>query len=204
MRFTPLTLTAAVALAVLWSAPVAEARNTCPKPRGYKQVAASGEARVFERGEEAYGCHVSRDRLVGLGIAGSDYRLAGRFSSRWWVFCCEASDPPEHTIAVSNLRTGEFTRVYDVWNGPDDSGSDGAVTASVLTRDGRIAWIACVPRVDDAYRCDKAREYRLWRADRRGARMLDETSGVTLHSLRREGSTITWRHGDEPRSATLK
>ena len=183
----------------------AEARNTCPKPRGYTQVAVSGEARVFERGESAYGCHVSRDRVVGLGIAGFDYWLSGKFVLRWWIFCCEASEGPEYTIATSDLRTGDFGRVLAAWDPVDESG-EALVTSAVLARNGSFAWIACRPDNADEH-CIGSLDagYRLWRVDRRGTHLLDETEGgPPLRSLRRDGRRITWRHGAERRSATLK
>ena len=191
------------ALALLAAERPAEARNTCPQPRGYTQVAVSGEARVFERGEYSYGCHVSTRRVVLLGIEAFGYRLAGKFVARWWVFCCEAAETEEYTIVVSDLRTGDRPRVSSVWAKEDDTPA--IPNEFLATRAGALAWIACVIPANE-YRCERgsASHYRLWRFDRRGMKLLDETTGIALRALRRDGSSLTWRHGDELRSATIK
>ena len=162
-------------------------------------------------GWHAYGCLFSRGRRVLLTDAESNYTLAGRY-----VAYKQVSSDPDGTIyylfTVFDIRKGRWHTLSDVYerrplDSPTRDGEDeGIVTDVALRKNGSVAWIACSPGIPDDSRCDGDADTptEVWRTDHRGTKLLDASTSIRRRSLERDGSRITWRHGGEKRSATLK
>jgi hypothetical protein len=78
----------------------------------------------------------------------------------------------------------------------------------VLKKNGSVARISCAPifATADQSDCymDPDAPPEVWRTDLRGTKMLDASADIGLRSLKRRGSTITWRDGSALRHAQLK
>jgi hypothetical protein len=169
------------------------------------------EAVVFtnRNGYKAYACLYRRGELVRLSGAVGPYRLAGNYVAYFLSFY-EIESGPIYRVMVRDLRTGRFRHVEAAYSDlpapeDDDYGESAAkIKGLVLKRNGSVAWLSCF--TDEPGRCRGPAEYvewEAWRADTRGRKLLDASADVRLRSLRLEGSTLTWRHGTEARTATL-
>lgn len=171
-------------------------------------IISSPEARVYEQRSVfgwgwlpfAYGCLYSGDRRVAFGLDGFDERGIGqslenfRLAGRYVAFGCGG-----------NLSGGCWVgvRVVDLRDGSErspslDTSLGGSFGAGVgpsdveLKDNGSVAWIAGV---------DKYHE--VGALDINGQRLLDSGNRIQPDSLMIDGSTLTWRKGDQLRVATL-
>jgi hypothetical protein len=189
----------------------AASRATCTKPRGYVVKTKTREAVVFTNrdGYRAYGCLYARAVLVRLAGAVSHHRLAGPYVAYFMRF--EEVGQSYYRVAVRDLRTGDFRHIEAARSdlpergGADDGESAARVKGLTLKRNGSVAWISCFEsRAGSCAAPASDLEWQVWRADARGRRLLDASEDVRLRSLQRAGSTLTWRHGDETRTARLR
>jgi hypothetical protein len=204
---------AAIALLALAMAPwgsAAAARRACAKPHGYVVEVKTRYAVVYtqRRGEGAYGCLFSRGQLVPLYDSVGAWTLAGRY-----VAFAQVSYYPDGTVyylfTVVDLRRSAWHLIwpmYELVDGGSGDGEDWAfVTDVVLRKNGSAAWISCRPLTASNHDCRGADEpTEVWRSDTRGRKRLDASTDVGLRSLKRKGSTITWRHGSKARTAQLR
>lgn len=210
-RLRILVVAASAAAATLLAPAAADARSTCPAPRGYEAAERSSEAVVWVRKSgpgRVWGCLHRVNRRILLGPASSGYRLAGRYVAYATSFFAGEGDE-RFVLFVVDLATDE-DRTGPVWFDPDWSsdpaegeGPPGSVTDLELKRNGSAAWISC-RTLDIDQRCVKSEPYQVWRLDRRGLRMLEESTAVERYSLEREGSRISWRSGGRVREASLR
>jgi hypothetical protein len=70
--------------------------------------------------------------------------------------------------------------------------ADALVTDMELRANGRLAWVQRAGRT-----------FEVWRRTPRGLQRLDRGPDIGRHSLDRVGTTISWTHGAERRSARL-
>jgi hypothetical protein len=214
-RHALLAAAALALVATLAGGPAADAGSTACKPRGYVVEAESRDAIVIRRrhGSRVYGCLLSRGRLVRLNDAFGPYALAGRYVAYFAVPNDDPATGPYNLLTVRNLANGNIRRVVAAYvPQPETSaGRDGetpaAITDIVLKRNSSVAWISCRPpdpNSSDCFPRDPDTPFQVWRADRRGRKLLDSSETIRLRSLRREGHRISWRRGDEVRTATLR
>jgi hypothetical protein len=203
----------AAALFVCGSAEAAT-RASCTKPRGYVVKTKTREAVIFtnRHGYKAYGCLYRQGDLVRLSGAVGQYRLAGRYAA-YFLRYAEVGDITQYRVMVRDLRTGGFRHIEAAYSDlpeqrPDDGYTAARVTNLTLKRNGSVAWLSCFPwDADVSHHCRAPQpdlEWEAWRADTRGRKLLDASDEVRVRSLRRDRSTLTWRHGDETRTATLR
>ena len=205
-----------LAAAALFACGTAEAatRASCTKPRGYVVKTKTREAVIFtnRHGYKAYGCLYRQGDLVRLSGAVGQYRLAGRYAA-YFLRYAEVGDITQYRVMVRDLRTGGFRHIEAAYSDlpeqrPDDGYTAARVTNLTLKRNGSVAWLSCFPRdADVSHHCRAPQpdlEWEAWRADTRGRKLLDASDEVRVRSLRREGSTLTWLHGSETRTATLR
>ena len=102
-------------------------------------------------------------------------------------------------IRVLDLSKAIPARTVDATPGPPQSGTN-RVRDLVLKPNGSLAWTVGRGSFDPAY---PAFQQQLWARDASGERLLDSGPNVHLESLELNGSTLTWLHGEIPRSATL-
>jgi hypothetical protein len=179
----------------------AAASAPCERP-GLQTVRESTHARVLQKpgryDESLYGCLFDRDRLVRLDRSDVPetlyrFRLAGHFVG----FAAEGVDGASSYVSVvaQNLRTGSVAR-----SAPVVDEDDGHLAELRVTSRGWLVWVAC-----GASRCGRAGERQLYRYDSRGIELLDRGALIHKHSLRMyRGARVSWRHGDEIRTATLR
>ena len=184
----------------------------CAVPRGAAVVAKTRYAVVYAQdAEHKYGCLFSRGRRALLFDAESPLLLAGRY-----VAYEQVSYDPDSTVyyllTVFDLRrrtAHSFSSLYEEQPpGPNsrESQDPGMAKDLVLKKNGSVAWISCwrFPPGPGGCAIDADTPVEVWRTDSRGTKLLDASTEVRLRSLKRQGSTITWRHGSERRSAQLK
>jgi hypothetical protein len=185
--------------------------TACRTPAGYTVAARSSEARVFVRrdAERALGCLLDVGRLVEVGVANERYWLAGRFVAYSTSFIVDEGSE-QFLVYVVDLRRNKNKHVEATWYDSesgvpreDQEGVPGRVTDLTLKRNGSVGWISCHASGEDR-RCGRLDPLQVWRADRRGARLLEESTQVDRDSLTRRESTIRWVSGGERRSASLK
>jgi hypothetical protein len=194
----------------------AEARDRATRgpgcrPAGAKTIVKSPRARVFRYRRLVWGCLYRRNRAVPLTADdgyGTDFLrppkpvLAGRFVAYtyYWEGSVEGSG---RAVRVANLATGA-TNLTDFEFSEDDKVPDDVkqVVKIVLTPTGWVAWSWIA-----TYGDRDVPEIRRLRAGRSDvglrARPLDSGPDVDPASLERDGTSIFWTHGDEPRTAEL-
>ena len=197
------------------SAGSAEARHrSCAKPHGYTVEAKTRYAVVYSgptADDPVYGCLFSLGKRARLYDVAGDVTLAGRY-----VAYPQTSYEPDGTIyyllTVYDLRRRRWHTIssayVDVSHGNRDGEDSAEVTDVALKKNGSVAWISCAPIFgtpdqNDCFR-DPDTPPEVWRTDRRGTKRLDASADLGLRSLKRRGSTITWRHGSTTRTAQLK
>ena len=191
----------------------AEARHRgCAVPRGDAVEAKTRYAVVYvQDAEHIYGCLFSLGRRALLFDAEDPLLLAGRY-----VAYEQVSYDPDSTVyyllTVFDLRrrtAHSFSSLYEEQPptaSSRESQDPGMATDLVLKKNGSVAWISCwrFPPGPGGCAVDADTPAEMWRTDSRGTKLLDASTDVRLRSLKRKGSTITWRHGTERRTARLK
>jgi hypothetical protein len=201
------------AAALLAPASAEAEHRACAKPHGYTVEAKTRYAIVYSgpTGDDpVYGCLFSRGRLVQLYDADYNYTLAGRYVAYEQV-TYEPEGTVYHLLTVFDLRRERWHTISPAWVWPDGGNQDGEdwglVMDVVLKKNGSVAWISCTPVPVNVYHCrdrDRDTPAEVWRVDSRGRKRLDVAAEIGLHTLVRQGSTITWRHGSKRRTAQLK
>jgi hypothetical protein len=185
-------------------------RGPCAVPRGYHLLKRSRHAIVVERDRRprhVYGCHFPTDRMVRLTPYSPIYRLAGHFAAYRDFFGDALQGGRQYHVDIMDLKRGTLrygAAVYS-YSGPMDDGTiSGTITGLTLKRDGSVAWISCRTGSGRDSPCRAHARRQVWRSDSYGDARLDDSRRVFLYSLRRRGSTISWRHGAGRRSARLR
>jgi hypothetical protein len=188
--------------------------GACKRPAGYVVAVRTSKAVVFKRrsGHGAYGCLRRRGELVRLSGAVGKYRLAGKYVAYFLVFTEIGQGNPVYRVMVRGLRHGSFRHIEAAYSdlpqqGYDDGENAARVTNLKLKSNGSVAWISCFPSNRHPRRCRAPAadlEWEVWRADTHGRKLLDSSDSVRLRSLGLNRSTLTWRHGDETRTAAIR
>jgi hypothetical protein len=185
-----------------------------------KTLLQSDDARIFNQGSifygyyfrpVAYGCLFSTDKRFYLGMDdpaspigdgdSSDarhFQLAGPYTA--YVLHYLGAVIGSDEVSVVDLRDG--SSVAPGWNGDrvitPGLGGPRIVRSLVLKDNGSVAWIQ-----NDYY----THEEQLWAHDALGDHKLDSAperdKSRPITALALTGSTLTWLHDGEPRSATL-
>jgi hypothetical protein len=182
-------------------------RGRCEPPRGYVVFKRTAKAVVLlsrTRGP-VYGCSFRTDRLIRLARYSPRYPLAGRYVAYREVI----PDPvggTKYDVFVVDLRRDRVKHVHPAYTNrtADDGTVNSTITDIVLKRNGSVAWISCPTRDPNEEFCHRHVAYQVWRSDSRGAERLAHAEAVRLHSLKRRGSTISWRQGTQERRAGLR
>jgi hypothetical protein len=206
------TLLAIVLLATAGAAPAEASHRGCAIPRGSTVEARTKYAVVYyDSRNRDWGCLFSVGRRAQLYDVDGKVTLAGRY-----VAYPQTSYDPDGTvyylITVFDLRKRRWHTLSSAYVAVSDGNRDGedsaVVTDVALKKNGSVAWISCFPifGTPDQHDCFRDPDIppEVWRTDRRGTKRLDAAANVGLHSLKRRGSTITWRRGSETRHAQLK
>jgi hypothetical protein len=190
-------------------------RDGCKRPRGSTVLAKSKYAVVYEdsRGRD-FGCLFSLGQRAELIDAHTDFTNPFTLAGRYVAYPQTSSDPDGtiyYLLTVFDLRQGGWHTLSGIYADPPEDQSRhediGIKTDLVLKKNGSVAWISCFPYGDeDSTNCrrDPSIPLEVWRTDRRGTKLLDASTDLHKHSLKRRGSTITWRDGSETRTAQLK
>lgn len=181
----------------------------CVKPHGYHVVTRSPRAVVF-RNWHSYGCLRSRGVLVRLPYAHGNFKLAGRYVA-YYLTASDETSQEYNFVVVHDLLTARRIHLGPAYTHPTDardgSGENPAwITDMTLKHNGSVAWISCSPNVRET-RCGGASAdypYEVWRMDRRRPHLLDASETIHPRSLKRTRSTLTWRDGDQTRTARLR
>jgi hypothetical protein len=108
---------------------------------------------------------------------------------------------------VLSVRSG---REKNLASAVDPARPDGKVGRLQITRTGSVAWTVCEhPQAgsgEPSPECVRpGYEARVWKLERGSpAELLDEGTDIDPRSLGLRGSTLTWLHGGERRTATLE
>jgi hypothetical protein len=175
-------------------------------PSGARTVAANHFGRVFERRDSVYSCGYRRRAVHRIGAkydCGSSSACGGvtivKLAERWVGFAEFMSDGSETIswVAVVNMSSGHTLHRHREGGISSDGqrNTDAFTDAIVLKRSGSIGWTEAVERLPQA----PFRE--VHRFDKTGHAVLD--TAPRIHRLKLHGTTMTWLHDGEPRSAPL-
>jgi hypothetical protein len=159
---------------------------------------AYGQAHRYVLGQGEYGSS------SGSGGSG-DYTLAGTTVAFTEFFGEGAlgNGGSSDWVAVVNLRNGKrLHRVRTATPPCEPKPYEGAIVESLrLKEDGAVAWIAA----DEQRHCSVPfNMYEVHALDSSGGRVLATGTDINPKSLALAGSTISWRQGGRPYSASLK
>jgi Tol biopolymer transport system component len=160
-------------------------------------------ARIFTENDRYYGCLYATGRIVRLEEGGGisptlgELALAGRYVG--YEIESEGTDVGRYAdLFVADLRSGRVIRSTNSVD-PSTGSSYADVRRLVITRAGSIAWVVR-PLTED----DRRLPYQVHKFDRSGARMLDSGRRIRPKSLTLHGHRISWRNGQNRRSARLR
>jgi hypothetical protein len=180
-------------------------RSACASARS-KTLVSTSQARVYERWSDgrAVACSYREGRHVVLdtsfGHSFAPYAVNAHyvaFLRRYYEGAATYYDMVEQSLSTGRQR-------FEVQNGPSpDCGGEDDCGATVVGRvllkgDGSLAWVACY---SSRRRCGP---YAVLSRDRRGPRLLDRGSRISVGSLRISGRRVTWRKGGVLRHARLR
>jgi hypothetical protein len=185
------------------------ARSSCATPHGYRVEAKTRKAVVLveRHGDDRFGCLFSVGRHIPVAPS-PFYKLSGRYVA-YRSDTSDVSATRSVLMVVRDLKNGHFRHIAAMYKDPAfvDAEAPSTYTDVTLKRNGSVAWISCFTHDDDGARClgrDPEVPFEVWRADTRGHKLLDKSSEMGIHSLKRDGSNITWRKSGDTRSATLR
>lgn len=151
-----------------------------------------------------WGCATGGSRSYRLGAGTRSIRegrvgpvaVAGRYAG--YALTTFGIDTVSAEVIVRDLRSGRQLRAL----APTTSvlpESIQAVDSIVVKADGAVAWISQAASIVRR----GSGKLEVQRADLRGQALLDSGTSIDSKSLRLNGSTLTWRHGSNTRTATL-
>jgi hypothetical protein len=152
-----------------------------------------------------YGCAVGGHGQYPLGRRGSclmsasvaPVTVAGRFAAYGLQRC--GVDTGSTLVIVRRLTDGARVHSAPASSPPGPEGYE-TVTSLVLGPNGAVAWIATGRSLGRSVSIIE-----VWRIDHTGARKrLDSGPAIAPASLRLRSSTLSWRHGQATRTATLR
>ena len=174
-------------------------------PHSAKTLAASQLARVDSIGGQVYGCAVGATHRHRLGASIRTLRedrvgpvaIAGKVVA--YGLSSFGVDTVSSLVIVRDLGNGQQLRAAAPTNRilPESFTS---VDSIVVKADGATAWISQTSSVIRS----GSPVTQVWRADAPGQSLLDSGGAIDARSLRRSGSTISWRDGSKVRSARLR
>jgi hypothetical protein len=202
VALTSLVLTISASAVALATGVGARTRVPCG-PAAAHTLASSAHARVYSARGAAFGCAVGGNGAFRLGVTthciGSDLvgpiAVAGQIAAYASERC--GIDTGSTEVLVRNLRTGKRLSASPAVASPGPE-SFASVDSLVARPDGAAAWIAQASSLGN-----HQKNVELRRVDARGQSLLDSGPAIAPRSLRLRGSTLTWRHGGQPRSSTL-
>jgi hypothetical protein len=152
-----------------------------------------------------FGCSVKGHKVFALGQTTSCVRsrrvapvtVAGELAAYGLEQC--GVDTGSTNVVVRRLTDGASLRSLPATTKPLGPESYQSVSSLVLKGDGAVAWIGVGHSI-----VRRGSSAEVHRADRRGQALLDSGTAIDPRSLRLHGSTLSWRHADFTRSASLR
>ena len=179
--------------------------------KGAKTIAVNRHVRVFSARvrtwREVFGCRRSANRAYVIGDAGGECHnydlidsavVAGNFVALN-VRTCDL-DGSQSSVALINLRDGRVRFASAPLSTRGSDASYDAIRGMVVTAGGRLAWLGV--RVARGAVVD-AEVRRRGIAAKVGSVVLDSGSTIDPRSLRRRGSTLSWRKSGVTRYAAI-
>lgn len=186
------------------SGAIAHASTVPCGPGDGHTLAADRVARVYERNHAVYGCSIHGSKSYRLGgrspyaedsvgpvaLSGEDAAYGVRRSG---------VDTISAAVLVRRLSDGKRLHSDPATTKPLPAEFFQQVDTVVVKSDGSVAWIADAGSILDG----KSTDVEVHKDDATGRVLLDSGRAIHRRSLQLEGSMLTWRHGDQTRSATL-
>lgn len=173
-------------------------------PQAARTVAQDTVARVYVAQGAISGCARDSSRRYLLGRATTCIRSAraGPFALAATVVAYAVErcgvDTGSAVVVVRRLSTGAQLRSLPATTGPLSPESYQHVGSLAVRVDGSVAWIGVASSI-----IRHSQTIEVHRADRRGTAELDSGLAIGPGSLRLHGTTLSWRHADLLRAATL-
>ncbi len=176
-------------------------------PTGAHTIASDRLARVYSRSGSVYGCSMSGSRKsYRLGASSRSIHqnragpvaLGGALAA--YGLSAYGVDTVGASVAVRRLTDGKQLKQLPATTAPLRPEFFQSVGSIVVKADGAVAWIGSAGSVIGGQRTD----IEVHRSDARGQALLASGSAIDPGSLRRHGSTLTWRDGSATRSAKLR
>jgi len=205
--------TATLALAVLLACAagtvpgVAKTKPHC-RPHRSRTVVQSRSVRVYVLDHLVFACHRRSGERYDLGVRAprdldqpSDVRvrLQGRIVG-WVATSSDRYGNEDYLVKSLDVSTG--VTLHEYGNGGStmqDPGIGWTAHSLVMDRQGSIAWTATAEDGNGPVNQVVMKEDVSFDAE-----TLDSAPEIDPRSLRRDGRLVTWRHGDEQRSAKLE
>ncbi len=170
-------------------------------------IASDSVARVYSRNGQVFGCAHSGSRSYRLGTMSQSLQqgqagpiaLAGVQVA--YGLTSYGVDTATAQVLVRRLTDGHVERRRAAITGSVGPESSEQVDDVVVKRDDSVAWIAHVNSIPSGSHIASE----VQKSDRTSRTLLDkEPSGIKLHSLRLDGSRLTWRYESTTRSTFLR
>lgn len=177
----------------------------CGPPRA-RTLAGSARARVYAVGGTVYGCAVPGRHSFRLGSSlgfqrsrthVGDVSVAGRIAA--YGVTAFGVDTSRTEVLVRRLTDGALLGSYPA-NTVHFAEAFSSVGSLVVKGDGAVAWIGRETAIGRSQLTIQVFEAR---GSASAGTELDSGSGIAPGSLRLQGSTLTWHHGNATRRATL-
>lgn len=177
------------------------ARARCG-PAGGQTLASSSSARAYSYHGAVYGCAGTHQYRLGrsdrcLGTTGvGPVTVTARLVAYAARSC--GIDTSTSQVVVRRLSDGKQLAAYPASSLTLGAESFSTVGSIVVDRSGHVAWIVSMSSIGT-----HRHGVQVLTSGRTQARVLDSSRNVDPHSLRRNGSKVTWTDGGSKRSATL-
>lgn len=173
-------------------------------PPTARTLGASAVARVYVSGHAVFGCSAHGSGALNLGDAVhctltnmvGPVEVRGELAGYGSLQC--GTDTGMGSVVVRRLDNGQILHTAEALSGANLVEGYDQVVSLVLRPDGSAAWSA-----QETSAGFGGRIVQVLAIDRSGERILDSGPAIGLQSLRLSGSTVSWRHGTDTRTASL-
>jgi hypothetical protein len=209
-------VTVSIGVGLLLGAPACVHASTHCRPPHSRELKSNDQVRVYAKhaeygGRDVFACFLRTGHRHYLGLSRPNPQYVDSYDEVSpivlrgarvaWKYESAYRDGASYYIAVRDMQTEKLLRssgrtgTQDTCN--DDSCHSWEAHGPVVDGRGSIAWIATGSNLygyrNKVYKSDVTRH----------AELIDSGARIAHDSLTRDGRTISWRHGDETRTAVF-
>ena len=152
--------------------------------------------RVYVSSGVVYGCAAGKSKAIRLGQSGRRFsgvsvrlvKVAGRMAA--YSLASHGVDTAAASVVVRRLTDGKRVHQDPATVGLRGPEAFQSVASLVVRASGGVAWIGSVASIGRP-----GPHPQVLRHDRRGLKLLDSGSSISMRSLRLHGSALRWKRG---------